>query len=83
METNLFSLQNKKIFVTGGSRGIGAGIVQKLAAAGATVAFTYSSQAEAAKKLFESTGATFTSNLIILNISFAKSNQFVYPKFVR
>lgn len=41
-------LQGKKALVTGGSRGIGAAIARKLAAAGADVAITYGrSQAEA------------------------------------
>jgi 3-oxoacyl-[acyl-carrier protein] reductase len=42
-------LVDKKAFVTGGSRGIGAGIVRKLAAAGADVAFTYRARADAAE----------------------------------
>lgn len=37
--------------VTGGSRGIGRGVVEKLAAAGAKVAFVYQSSKEAAEKL--------------------------------
>ena len=41
-------LENKVALVTGGSRGIGAGIVKRLAAEGATVAFTYAQAAEAA-----------------------------------
>lgn len=48
------SLQGKKIIVTGGSRGIGAAIVQLLADEGAQVAFTYSSREESAKKVAES-----------------------------
>lgn len=47
-------LSGKKILVTGGSRGIGAEIVQTLAAAGAQVAFTYSSNKESANKILES-----------------------------
>ena len=35
------ALSGKSALVTGGSRGIGAGIVRRLAAEGARVAFTY------------------------------------------
>ena len=45
------SLAGHKIIVTGGSRGIGAGIVQHLAESGAEVAFTYSSREESAKEI--------------------------------
>src|SRR5215217_5820306 len=38
-------LANKVALVTGGSRGIGAAIVRKLAAEGASVAFTYTNSA--------------------------------------
>lgn len=44
-------LHGKRAIVTGGSRGIGAAIVRKLAEQGATVAFTYSANAEAAQIL--------------------------------
>jgi 3-oxoacyl-[acyl-carrier protein] reductase len=43
------SFQNKTAIVTGGSRGIGRGIVLELAKQGANVAFTYRSNAEAAE----------------------------------
>jgi 3-oxoacyl-[acyl-carrier protein] reductase len=46
------SLAGKKIFVTGGSRGIGAAIVRTLAQKGAIIAFTYSSQEAAAKQVY-------------------------------
>ncbi len=49
-----FSLNNKTVFVTGGSRGIGAAIVKKCAEAGAKVAFTYSSNKESAEKVLAS-----------------------------
>ncbi|MCF2501817.1 3-oxoacyl-ACP reductase FabG [Dyadobacter sp. CY107] len=45
------NLKNKVAFVTGGSRGIGAGIVKRLAAHGARVAFTYVNGKEKADAL--------------------------------
>lgn len=48
------SLAGKTIFITGGSRGIGASIVKTCAEMGATVAFTYSSQKEAAENILKS-----------------------------
>ena len=46
-------LEGKTAIVTGGSRGIGKGIVKVFAAQGANVAFTYSSSAQAAKEIEE------------------------------
>jgi 3-oxoacyl-[acyl-carrier protein] reductase len=48
------SLQGKKIIVTGGSRGIGASIVKRLAEEGAQVCFTYSSREDAAAEVAKS-----------------------------
>src|SRR5258708_1857813 len=45
------SFIGKAALVTGGSRGIGEGIVRRLASDGAAVAFTYSSSEEKAKQL--------------------------------
>ena len=44
-------LQGKTAIITGGSRGIGKGIVEVFAQHGANVAFTYNSSAEAAEAL--------------------------------
>jgi 3-oxoacyl-[acyl-carrier protein] reductase len=48
---NSGSLVGKVALITGGSRGIGAAIVRRLAKEGATVAFTYSSSPEKAESL--------------------------------
>lgn len=50
----MMNLTGKKIFVTGGSRGIGAGIVKKLSELGAQVAFTYSTNEAKAQELLKS-----------------------------
>ncbi|MBQ8388211.1 MAG: 3-oxoacyl-ACP reductase FabG [Clostridia bacterium] len=47
----------RKIIVTGGSRGIGAAVVQRFAESGDRVVFFYRANAEAAAKIAESTGA--------------------------
>lgn len=47
------SLKNKTALVTGGSRGIGAGIVRTLAAKGANVIFTYINSEEKAQAMVE------------------------------
>lgn len=48
---------DRKVFVVGGSRGIGAAIVRRFALAGATVIFTYAASATAAHQLAAETGA--------------------------
>lgn len=57
MTTNQ-SLQGKAAFVQGGSRGIGAAIVQRLANEGASVAFTYISSEEKAQALVKTIEAS-------------------------
>jgi 3-oxoacyl-[acyl-carrier protein] reductase len=52
------TLTDKKALVTGGSRGIGAGMVRKLAEQGADVAFTYKSNSKAATAVTEDIEAT-------------------------
>ncbi len=46
-------LEGKKILVTGGSRGIGAGIVEACAEHGAQVAFTYSNNRDLSEKILK------------------------------
>lgn len=50
-------LNGKQALVLGGSRGIGAAIVERLTADGSTVAFTYGSSKEAATTLADKTGS--------------------------
>lgn len=52
------SLTGKKALVLGGSRGIGAAIVERLAADGAQTAFTYAGSREAAETLAARSGTT-------------------------
>ena len=53
---------NKKAIVTGGSRGIGSGIVRKLASEGYDVAFSYHSAEEEARVLAEEMKAAYGVN---------------------
>src|SRR6266478_868253 len=50
-------LKSKRALVTGGSRGVGAAIVKRLAAEGAHVAFTYSSSPERAAEIVKAAQA--------------------------
>ena len=45
------------VFITGGSRGIGAALIREFAGAGCRVAFTYKNSEKAAQELSEETGA--------------------------
>ncbi len=51
-------LAQKNVLVLGGSRGIGAALVRRFSAGGATVTFTYAGSKEAAEALAAETGAT-------------------------
>lgn len=76
------NLSGKKIFITGGSRGIGAAIVKKCADLGATVAFTYSSQKEAAETVLKSlSGAGHTIHQ--LNISNSANVDSVFEDVIK
>lgn len=52
------TLVGKRALVLGGSRGIGAAIVERLAAEGASTTFTYNSSAEEAETLASKTNST-------------------------
>ncbi|MEM9089030.1 MAG: SDR family oxidoreductase [Cyanobacteria bacterium P01_F01_bin.53] len=52
------TLTGKRALVLGGSRGIGAAIVERLAAEGASIVFTYNSSVENAEALASKTNAT-------------------------
>ncbi len=52
-------LENKVALITGGSRGIGEGIVKKFASHGANIAFTYLSSAEKANKIADEVASEF------------------------
>lgn len=54
MTENMNLLQDRVVLVTGGSRGIGAGIVENLLRQGARVAFTYRSSTDQANALIRS-----------------------------
>lgn len=47
-------LKNKKVLITGGSRGIGAGMARHLASLGARLAITYTSRPESAEQVLKS-----------------------------
>jgi len=74
-------LQNKCILVTGGSRGIGAGIARRLAEDGAQVALTYTSRPEAAEEVVSSLAGS--NHLAIeLNISSEESVDAAFKKML-
>lgn len=60
------TLKNKSALVTGGSRGIGAGIVKRLAAEGANVVFTYVSSPEKAETFARETAAATGAKVLAI-----------------
>lgn len=68
-------LSGKKFLVTGGSRGIGAGIVQHLADLGAHVAFTYSSNQVSAEKILAGLKNPQNHMMVQMDVSQEKSME--------
>jgi 3-oxoacyl-[acyl-carrier protein] reductase len=68
-------LSGKKILVTGGSRGIGAGIVQHLAILGAHVAFTYSSNQAAAEMVLSNLKNPENHMMVQMDVTQEKSME--------
>ena len=60
-----YNLKNKRALVTGGSRGIGAAIVTRLAQEGAHVAFTYSRSPDRAAEIVKAAQALGVKSLAI------------------
>jgi 3-oxoacyl-[acyl-carrier protein] reductase len=60
------TLRGKTAFITGGTRGIGEGIVRRLAQEGANIAFTYSKTAQKAEQLANDLKASGTEVLPLL-----------------
>ncbi|MEH1923231.1 SDR family oxidoreductase [Nostoc sp.] len=58
-------LKNKRALITGGSRGIGAAIVKRLASVGADVAFTYTSSPDRANEIVQAAQALGVQALAI------------------
>jgi 3-oxoacyl-[acyl-carrier protein] reductase len=82
----MLNLKDKKIFVTGGGRGIGAGITRALANAGAQVAFTYNAgpdEAEAVLASLPGEGHMVTKLDVMSSESVSQAFEKVLARFGR
>jgi 3-oxoacyl-[acyl-carrier protein] reductase len=70
----MFNFSSQHIIVTGGTRGIGAGITESFLKAGATVIATYSGNDDAAK-LFKNKLSEFGDKLVLKKFNVANSSE--------
>ena len=69
----MINLENKNVFVTGGSRGIGKACVELFVEAGANVAFTFQNAMLEAEKVIE--GHSETAKLKYYKLDLSKANE--------
>jgi 3-oxoacyl-[acyl-carrier protein] reductase len=74
MEHNMYQFNSQHVIVTGGTRGIGAGITESFLKAGATVIATYSGNDEAAQA-FKEKQALYGNKLVLKKFNVAKTSE--------
>lgn len=75
MSENFVDLTGKVAYVTGGSRGIGAGIVREMVEQGAAVAFTYLSAVTEAQELVDELGS---DHVLAIQADQAQSSEILH-----
>jgi 3-oxoacyl-[acyl-carrier protein] reductase len=70
----MYNFESQYVIVTGGTRGIGAGITEKFLSAGATVIATFSGNQSAAEA-FKQKNASFGEKLIIKKFNVSKTDE--------
>ncbi|KAI9723481.1 MAG: hypothetical protein M1828_004211 [Chrysothrix sp. TS-e1954] len=72
-----YDLQNRKVLVTAGSRGLGAAVCHKFAAEGSSVAINYNSNTEAAESLAKDLASKYPKGkFVVLQGGFTKFSTF-------
>ena len=70
----MFKFESQHVIVTGGTRGIGAGITENFLKAGATVIATYSGNDEAARN-FKEKNFLYGDKLVLKKFNVASSSE--------